>query len=200
MTKESSEMSRRGVEVISDYKSRVARAVSILDSNAVLGLVDALQKTRSVGGVVFVAGNGGSASTAGHIVVDWMLGTQLSNPPLRVVSISEGTAAITATGNDVDFESIFSRQFSVLATEQDLLVVISASGNSPNLLRVASDAKVRGIPVCAITGFNGGQLRSMADISVHVSTEMGDYGVAEDAHLMLGHIVKEVLIAEESHA
>lgn len=96
------------------------------------------------------------------------------------------------------FEQVFSRQLKSLATKGDLLLVISASGNSPNLLKLVHDAKTIGVEVIALTGFDGGLLAQMADLSVHVSTSMGDYGVAEDLHLMIGHIVKEALIDGEN--
>ena len=92
------------------------------------------------------------------------------------------------------FEEVFSRQLNSLGSAGDLLLVISASGNSPNLLKLVDDAKTIGVEVVALTGFDGGRLAQIADLSVHVSTAMGDYGVAEDLHLMIGHIVKEALI------
>lgn len=162
-----------------------------------MALVSLLQRIRKSGSTVFIAGNGGSASTAEHISLDWMLGTGLSSPPLRVVSLSESSASITATGNDFAFDAIFSRQLQSLAVEGDLLVVISASGNSANLVGLVEEARGMGVQIVAITGFDGGQLAQLAELSVHVPTAVGDYGVAEDLHLMIGHIVKEVLIVEE---
>lgn len=180
------------------YMARIRQSLQALDTKQIANLVLALRAVRQAGSTTFIAGNGGSASTADHISLDWMLGTGLSNPPLRVVSLAQSAASMTATGNDIAFEDVFSRQLKSLARTGDLLVVISASGNSPNLLKLVDDAKKIGVQVIAMTGFDGGRLAQIADLSVHVPTAMGDYGVAEDLHLMIGHIVKEALIAGEN--
>ncbi len=183
--------------LVSAYFSRAIESINETNQATISELVSLLQSVRKSGATVFIAGNGGSASTAEHIALDWMLGTGLSNPPLRVISLAESSASITATGNDFAFETVFSRQLKSLAVHGDLLVVISASGNSPNLVGVVQEAKGIGVQVVAITGFDGGLLAQAAELSVHVPTAIGDYGVAEDLHLMIGHIVKEALIAEE---
>lgn len=183
-----------------DYQRRVSGAVSLLDHGSVTTLVLELLETRKREGTVFIAGNGGSASTAGHIAVDWMIGTSIPKPPLRVISLAENNATVTALGNDHSFGSIFSRQLLTLGKPDDLLVAISASGNSENLIEAAELAQNSGMKVCAITGFDGGALKKLSDIAVHVPTEIGDYGVAEDAHLVIGHAVKEALIMATQHA
>lgn len=184
--------------VIASYISRALDSLEGLSREKIIELLGLLAEARKSGSTVFIAGNGGSASTAAHIALDWMLGTGLLNPPLRVVSISDSSASITATGNDFSFDQVFSRQLASLASSGDLLVVISASGNSPNLIKVAQEANRLGVQVVAMTGFDGGRLAQMADLSVHVPTAIGDYGVAEDLHHMIGHIVKEALIAGEN--
>lgn len=183
--------------LVSSYFSRALKSINETEQPKILELVNFLKGIRSAGGTVFIAGNGGSASTAEHIALDWMLGTGLSSPPLRVLSLADSSASITATGNDVAFDMVFSRQLRSLANKGDLLVVVSASGNSANLVGLVQEAKGMGLQVVAITGFDGGHLAQVADLSVHVPTAIGDYGVAEDLHLMIGHIVKEVLIAGE---
>ena len=180
------------------YFARMVTAINHINKASITELLTVLSKQRNAGSTVFIAGNGGSASTAEHIALDWMLGTGLSSPPLRVVSLAQSSASITATGNDFAFEDVFSRQLKSLARKGDLLVVISASGNSPNMLKLVEVARTIGVQVIAMTGFDGGRLAQIADLSVHVPTAMGDYGVAEDLHLMVGHIVKEALIAGEN--
>jgi D-sedoheptulose 7-phosphate isomerase len=180
-------------------KAYIKRVTLTLEKNnlfPILELVNELMSVRRSGSTVFIAGNGGSASTASHISLDWMLGTNLVNPPLRVISLVDSTASITATGNDIAFLDIFSRPLRALAQEGDLLVVVSASGNSPNLVSLVETARDKGVRVAAITGFDGGRLAKAADLSIHVATEIGDYGVAEDIHLMIGHMVKEALLEE----
>jgi D-sedoheptulose 7-phosphate isomerase len=161
---------------------------------AVTDFVSMLLAVRHRGGTVFIAGNGGSTSTASHYVVDWMLGTGIVNPPLPVIALADNLSGVTATGNDIDFDSIFSRPLSTLGKKGDLLVVVSASGNSPNLLSAVNQARSSGISIAAITGFDGGALKKIVDVAIHVPTAIGDYGVAEDIHLMVGHMVKEALI------
>lgn len=176
------------------YRSRLVDAIGGLDMQTVSNFVSTLLEVRHRGGTVFIAGNGGSTSTASHYVVDWMLGTGIVDPPLPAIALADNLSGVTATGNDVDFDSIFSRPLSTLGKKDDLLVVVSASGNSPNLVSAVNQARLVGISVAAITGFDGGALREIADVAIHVPTAIGDYGVAEDIHLMVGHMVKEALI------
>ena len=180
--------------ILDAYRSRLVKAIGGLDMQTVSDFVSMLLAVRRGGGTVFVAGNGGSTSTASHYVVDWMLGTGIVNPPLPVIALADNLSGVTATGNDLDFDSVFSRPLSTLGKKGDLLVVVSASGNSPNLLSAANQARSAGISIASLTGFDGGALKKIADVAVHVPTTMGDYGVAEDIHLMVGHMVKEALI------
>ena len=176
------------------YRSRLVEAIGGLDMQTVSDFVSMLLAVRHRGGTVFVAGNGGSTSTASHYVVDWMFGTGIVDPPLPVIALADNLSGVTATGNDLDFGSIFSRPLSALGKSGDLLVVVSASGNSPNLLSAVNSARSGGISIASITGFDGGSLKDIADVAIHVPTAIGDYGVAEDIHLMIGHMVKEALI------
>jgi D-sedoheptulose 7-phosphate isomerase len=128
-----------------------------------------------------------------------MLGSEISDPPLPVIALADNVSGLTATGNDIQFSEIFSRPLRSLGKPGDVLVLVSASGNSPNLLAALHEAQSRKILVVAITGFDGGNLKDLADVSVHVSTQVGDYGVAEDLHLTIGHVVKEALIAAVHH-
>jgi D-sedoheptulose 7-phosphate isomerase len=186
---------QRAKKSVDSYKARLLSAVEDFDFHEVSSLVEILLTARERGATVFVAGNGGSASTASHYVVDWMLGTEISDPPLPVVALADNVPGLTATGNDIQFLEVFSRPLRSLGKPGDVLVVVSASGNSPNLLAALHEAQSRKILVVAITGFDGGKLKELADVSVHVSTRLRDYGVAEDLHLTIGHVVKEALIA-----
>ena len=177
-------------------------ALKSVDLQAVESVVNALLVVRLQGGTLFVAGNGGSASTASHIATDFMLGSRLSKPPLRVVSLSDNVATITATGNDRDFKLIFARQLSKLAYPEDLLLVVSASGNSPNILECVAAAKAIGLTTIGFTGFDGGELARQVDLLVHVPTRIGAYGAVEDAHLAINHMITVQLqrIAEGEEA
>jgi len=180
-------------EVLRNYRDRLSLALKAFDFDQLLPLRLELEALRMRGGTVFVAGNGGSASTSNHYAIDWGIGTGLTNPTLKVMSLSESVSSVTATGNDQNFDRVFARQLLNFGRSDDLLVVISASGNSPNLLELAQTARDMGVKVCAVTGFDGGRLREMCDLSIHVETELGDYGVAEDLHLMVGHVMKELI-------
>jgi len=180
------------------YQNRFRAALELFDFDQLEQLWMVLNTSRHRQATVFVAGNGGSATTATHIANDWMLGTGIINPPLRVICLTDNSAALTATGNDQTFERIFVRQLEHLARPGDLLVGISASGNSENLAVSFDYARKIGVNTVGITGFDGGTLAKMADLSIHVATDIGDYGVAEDIHLLIGHAVKELLMSRNS--
>lgn len=170
------------------------KALEAFDFLPLEELFEFLGEVRESRATVFVIGNGGSASTASHFANDWMLGTEIARPPLRVLSLTDNVPALTSTGNDQSFSRVFTRQLEFLSESSDLLIAISASGNSPNILDAISFAKSIGMKSVGLTGFNGGQLSKVVDLSVHVPTQLGDYGVVEDVHLAIGHVMKELLI------
>ena len=168
-------------------------ALNSIDLDAVESVTRALLDARGRGSSVFVVGNGGSAATASHMATDLMLGSGLVDPPLRVIALTDNQAIVTATGNDLGFNHVFSRQLNHLARPQDLLIAVSASGNSPNVLACVEAAKELELTTVAFTGFDGGRLATMVDLLVHVPTRQGAYGPVEDVHLMVNHMITEQL-------
>lgn len=175
------------------YAQRLGTAISSVRLDLVCELAELLEDTRLAGGQVLIIGNGGSASTASHMATDLGIGSDMLVPHLRAISLADNQAVITATGNDRSFDEIFARQVRLLGRKDDVLIAISASGNSPNIVQAVSDAKTLGMTTVGITAFDGGQVREMSDLSIHVTTEKGDYGPAEDAHMMINHIVAQLL-------
>ena len=178
---------------LSAYRAESIAALNAVDLDAVNAVVDALLAARETGGTVFIAGNGGSAATASHMAADLMLGSQLVDPPLRVIALTDNQAIITATGNDLEFNQIFARQLSMLAKPDDLLITVSASGNSQNILACIDIAKAMNLTTIGFTGFDGGKLATVVDLLVHVPTRMGAYGPVEDVHLAVNHMITEQL-------
>jgi len=179
--------------ILRAYVDECIAAIKSVDLDVVKSVSDALLKARDRGASVFVVGNGGSAATASHMATDLMLGTGLVDPPLRVIALTDNQALITATGNDLSFDQVFSRQLRHLAQRGDVLIAVSASGNSPNVLVCVDAAKDLELITVAFTGFDGGRLATMVDLLVHVPTRNGAYGPVEDAHLMVNHMLTEQL-------
>lgn len=174
-----------------DYLTQVMKGI---DVNEIGRFVETLLDAREGGATVFFIGNGGSAATASHFANDLAIGTQAYEKPFRAVSLTDNQAIITAIANDFGYQDIFVRQLRILGRGGDVVVGISASGNSPNLLRAFEYARSVGIKCVAITGFDGGRMRQMADLGIHVPTAPREYGPAEDAHMMLDHLVGAYLI------
>jgi D-sedoheptulose 7-phosphate isomerase len=178
-------------EAYLDYLGGVLKKI---DAEEIAGFIKTLLAARDRGATVFFIGNGGSASTASHFANDLAIGTNSYSKPFRVVSLTDNHAIVTAIANDFGFEEIFIRQLKVLAKAGDVVVGISASGNSPNLLRAFEYAKSVGIETVAITAFDGGKMKKMRDAGIHVPTGPKEYGPAEDAHMVIDHLVGAYLI------
>ena len=149
----------------------------------------------------YVAGNGGSAATADHWVCDMTKGrTPVSPGPgdaLRAVSLTAHTALITALANDTGYENIFTSQLRMAgAAREDVIVLISASGNSPNIVHTADWAREMQMPIIGMTGFDGGALRNLATVSLHIP--FNNYGIVEDAHSALMHTLAQYLWIQRS--
>ncbi len=171
------------------YLNYLPRVLSRIDRSEVGQFIATLLAARERGAAVFFIGNGGSASTATHFANDLSVGTNDYVRPFRAIALTDNVAVMTAIGNDFGYEDIFSRQLRVLGRPGDVLVAISASGNSRNLLKAFDAARELGIRTVALTSFDGGKMRALADEGVHVPTEIGEYGPAEDAHLILDHLI-----------
>ena len=179
--------------VNSDYKSRSIAALASVSQTHVEAVVARLRVARRERALVLLAGNGGSAATANHMAVDLGLGSERFNVGLRTVSLCDNQAVLTAWSNDVGFEDVFAAQIKLLASPRDVVILISASGNSPNVLKAAAIAIECHLDLVTFTGFDGGLLRSMSELGVHAETARGDYGPAEDAHLAVNHWIADSL-------
>lgn len=159
-----------------------------LDLDAVKQIADLLEKAESENAQVFVMGNGGSAATASHIATDWSkTAERVGMPLLRCSSLNDNIAFISAIGNDLGYEKIFVRQLENVLNKGDVVVLISGSGNSPNVIEAANFAKNKGATVVGFTGFSGGELRKLSDVAFHVDSDQ--YGVIEDMHMAVGSIL-----------
>lgn len=176
------------------YLQYLSQVLAAIDRGQIARLVERLLDARERGATVFFIGNGGSASTASHFANDIGIGTRTTGKPFRVLSLCDNQAVITAIGNDFGYEQIFSRQLAMLAKLGDVVVAISASGNSPNLVAAFDHASRHGLEKIALTAFTGGKLRELADLEVYIPTEVGEYGPAEDAHMILDHLVGNYLL------
>ena len=154
---------------------------------AALGRVaDTLLECNQRGNTVFVLGNGGSASTASHFACDLAKGTRTpGRPAFRVIPLTDNVPMITAWGNDTSFDRVFAEQLSALVRPHDVVLVISASGNSPNVVAAIDVARDAGAITIALTGESGGHAAPMADIAVRVP--LIPIEQVEDAHSMITH-------------
>ncbi len=149
---------------ISDYKTGFNAVIDNMDANAIAGASDCLRAAFETGSRVFIAGNGGSAATASHMACDLAkttLGKSTTLPTKRIkaIALTDNMPLITAWGNDVSYDCVFAEQLRNLAEAGDLLVVISASGNSPNVIEALKAAKEIGMKTVGLLGFEGGMLR-----------------------------------------
>lgn len=181
---------------IDAYRRSVLEQISAVDLMAVAAAAEALRSARERGATVYVAGNGGSATTASHMVTDLMFGRGLPEPGLRVVGLADNQAVITATANDVSYDEVFARQLRRLARRGDVVILVSASGNSPNVVRAAEVARDLDAIVIGFTGFDGGRLAGLSDVSVHVRSPLDAYGPVEDVHLIVNHMLVAALAAD----
>jgi len=178
------------------YLDHVAGLLRALDVEAIAAFIALLEDARRRGGTVFFIGNGGSAATAQHFANDIAIGTRTGDAaPFRALSLADNMAVVTALANDEGYGRIFVDQLKIHLRPGDALVAISASGNSPNVIAGVEYAKARGAPIVALTGFDGGRLRPLADIAIHVATAPGEYGPVEDLHMVVDHLIGAYLAA-----
>lgn len=168
------------------YVSRLIRSLDEFPFFEVEKLCEALRSCWYNGRTVYICGNGGSAGNAIHLANDFIYGAGLrAGRGLAIESLAANPAVLTCLGNDLGYEYIFSEQIRVKCKEGDLLILLSGSGNSPNIVRAAEIAKEKGVLTCGIVGFDGGSVAKLADIVIHIAE--CDMQVAEDFQLIIGH-------------
>ena len=171
---------------IERYWRELATAMKAMPFAHLAEAADLLMDCHARGGHVFIAGNGGSAATASHFACDLAKGTRTEGiPGFRVIPLTDNVPLMTAWGNDTSYDRIFAEQLANLACPSDVVVAISASGSSPNILLLAERARELGAITIALTGKTGGKLHSLADLSIRVPITSIEQ--VEDAHMMVAH-------------
>lgn len=179
----------------SAYVQRFNETMQMVDWAPVAKLADELLDCWKTGRQVFLAGNGGSGGNAIHLANDFLYA--LSKRPgsgLRAHALTANAAVLTCLANDEGFDKVFSLQLAVMARPDDVLLVFSGSGNSPNILRALEEAKRIGMRSYAVLGFSGGAAKAMADTAIHVPVD--DMQIAEDVQLMFGHMLMQWLYSQ----
>ena len=174
------------------YADKLRHVLASADWSNVDQLGKDIRECWLAGRQVFFCGNGGSAGNAIHLANDFLYGiAKRTGAGLKVHALSANQAVMTCLANDVGYDSIYAEQLAVLAQAGDLLVVLSGSGNSPNILRVLEQASSMGVKSCAILGYSGGKCKSLADLSIHFPID--DMQIAEDMQLVVGHMLMKWL-------
>jgi phosphoheptose isomerase len=176
------------------YAGRLHKALLAVDAEALDRARAAIELAGTQGNHIYAIGNGGSAAIADHLCCDLTKGTDYHGcKPIVSTSLAANMPLYSAIANDLEFAEVFSAQLGWFGKSGDVLLAISSSGNSENIVRAAGRAKALGMTVIGLSGFAGGRLREQADIALHVPVE--NYGVVEDAHQALMHVLAQYITA-----
>ena len=178
---------------ITDYLQSLTKAILSSNLNNLDLSVKEILKTIKKNGSIYVCGNGGSAAIANHYVVDFLkFFREKTDYNPKIVSLSNNVETITAISNDIDYKYIFSYQAENLCNKNDLIIIISSSGNSKNVIELLKFAKKKKIKTIGFSGFNGGYLKKNSTVSIHLNAK--NYGISEDGHHILMHIILQYII------
>lgn len=180
------------VDFFVDYSSRLQNSLAEADWSGVAELAGDMYRCWLERKQVFFCGNGGSAGNAIHLANDFLYGiAKRPGGGLRVHALSANSAVLTCLANDIGYDQIYSEQLAVLANPGDLLVVLSGSGNSPNILAALGQAKSMKVKSYAILGYTGGKCKDLADVPIHFAVD--DMQISEDLQLVVGHMLMQWL-------
>jgi D-sedoheptulose 7-phosphate isomerase len=178
--------------VIGGYLAGPAETLDALDHEALEAALEVVEAARRGRRTVFVIGNGGSATTAAHVACDLGKNTRSERrPPLRTVCLAAEIGTFSAYANDEGYESVFAEQLRVLAEPGDVVIAISASGRSPNVVRALEVARELRLRLIGLTGRSGGDLPTLVDVCIHAQTSSIEQ--VEDTHLVVGHLLTVLL-------
>ena len=189
------------VAISQEYLAMFNQLVANFDLSAVARTTEMLRTARDAGATIYVAGNGGSAATATHLANDLGKATKQSGRrPIRIICLSDNVSWFSALANDEGYERVFTGQLENFARSGDVLIVISASGNSPNLVNAVDYARSHGLSTIGLFGFDGGVLKDRVDELLWVESEKGAYGPVESAHVVLCDLITTCLIRDRASA
>jgi D-sedoheptulose 7-phosphate isomerase len=181
-------------EHIKNYSEKLSRALGLSAMDEIPELGQALRESWMHGRTIYLCGNGGSAGNAIHLANDFFYGAGIRNGGgLRVEALSANPAVLTCLANDIGYEEIYAEQIKVKANPGDVLIVLSGSGNSANVVRALEMGNAKGMKTFAVLGFSGGRCKRIAQHSIHF--EIDDMQIAEDIQLIVGHICMQWLCA-----
>lgn len=184
---------------IENYIERLQASLKKIDKQEVYKVSLELRRVWDEKKCVFICGNGGSAANAMHLANDLIYGIGTGGSKqyqgIKVEALTSNVGIVTCLGNDVGYEHIFSRQVATKSEAGDILILLSGSGRSKNVVNALREAKVRGVKTIAFTGFSGGECKQEADISIHVG--VNDMQIAEDIQLIVGHMCMQWLKANK---
>lgn len=182
-------------EYARQYLSYFSHLLNQLDVRVIEQIIEAIEDAAEQGSTIFLLGNGGSAANASHMANDLAFGASLDGfPPFRVFCLTDNVPIMTALANDMNYSQIFVRQLHNLLQPKDVVVALSVSGNSPNVVEAVRFAKERGAVTIGCGGFDGGELGKEADIYLHVPTKRGEYGPVEDVMMVLDHLIHSYFV------
>lgn len=172
--------------VATRHLARLAETLLRVPSEPVGLAIDLLLAARAAGRRIWVFGNGGSAAIASHLVCDLSkTAVRAGEPPLRSFALTDNVPLMTAWANDAAYERVYAAQIEMLVDRDDVVIAISSSGRSPNIVAAVSSARARGARIIGLVGFDGGPTLDLVDVAIHVAVH--DYGIVEDAHAAVGH-------------
>jgi len=177
---------------LSSYTRRLADSIQQLNLDAVEKLTEAFRRVWEENHTVWICGNGGSAANAIHWANDFLYPVAKEKPRgIRIQALPSNASVLTCLGNDLGYHRVFAHQLQTFASAGDLLVVLSGSGNSPNVLEAIEMARSLGVESCAIVGFDGGKAKKLADLVIHCETD--DMQIAEDLQMVVCHALVQAL-------
>ncbi len=185
-------------EFLNSYKEKIITLFDSIDINMLESIIAEMIKVFKSGSTLFVVGNGGSAATASHIQADFRFFVRyFTDFRPKVVALTDNVPLITAISNDNSYEDIFVEQMKGIFHKEDLLLAISASGNSPNVVKAVEYAKELGGKTIAFCGFTGGKLKEISDMPLYTPNKKKDYGPIEDLHMILSHVLVNYLVKDK---
>mgnify|MGYP001187666122 FL=1 len=183
------------------YGARLSEVLESLDGKALTRAMETFEAARANRKAIYILGNGGSAALASHLVNDLVAGAYLEGrPAFRAFALSDNISTITALANDCGYENIFLHHLKVHLEPGDVVLAMSVSGNSPNILRALTYARSHGAVTIGMCGFTGGKMAALCDILIHAETTPDEYGPVEDVFGILGHMLSGYLAMKQGKA